>query len=105
MNPKLPSPEEFLAEIQKTQEDLSKLRTESWEKVEPEINKMLSDAGFPDAPIRDVYKQILKVLWFKGYSSGATDMARYMGRQLGAGPFLDAFELELQRATQKPENN
>ena len=103
--PQMPSADEFMAEIQHTQAELSAKREASWKKTEPAIEKMLTDANFPDAPIREVYKQILKVLWYRGYASGATDMAGYMARQLGAGPMVDMFELAMNQTKQKPENN
>ena len=104
-NSQIPSVEKLLADIQHTQTELSIKREASWLKTEPEIEKMMDEANFPTAPIREVYKQILKMFWYKGYTDGTSNMAEYLAQQMGAGPMIDMFELVMQQSKQKPENN
>jgi hypothetical protein len=111
MNPDgMPTPEEFLKHVRKTQEAMVEARALSWLAAKKTIEFMLDQANFEEGTTaRTALFTLLQASWVQGYNTGAQDLSRYMMRNLGLGSVVDqanALQTLGEKLSQtKPENN
>jgi hypothetical protein len=83
--------ERFLNEVQQTQTILRDIQIEALGKAEAKIDALFSFESCPfSEEDKDIYRELILSFWLLGYTTGVSNISKYMAEELSPGAKLSA---------------